>query len=77
MLVLIGVALALFLVGAAAAARRVAKVPTIRIAASKQAPELTLAKGMTWHLFNSHIWSTGQEFPRPPRPTIFCREYLS
>jgi len=57
MMVLIGAALGIFLVGAIVAARRVAKVPTIRLVATKQAPELTLTKGMTWHLFLSHIWS--------------------
>ena len=24
-------------------------------------PELTLRKGQRYHLFNSHIWSTGQD----------------
>ena len=61
MTVLIGAALVIFLVGAVIAARRVAKVPTIRLMTTKQAPELMLGKGMTWHLFNSHIWSTGQD----------------
>ncbi|EOD09806.1 hypothetical protein EMIHUDRAFT_465372 [Emiliania huxleyi CCMP1516] len=61
MTVLIGAALVIFLVGAVVAARRVAKVPTIRLVTTKQAPELMLGKGMTWHLFNSHIWSTGQD----------------
>lgn len=25
------------------------------------APKLTLANGMKWHIFNSHIWSTGPD----------------
>ena len=61
MSILVGFALALFLIGAVLAARRVAKIKTIRLKKTKQAPELTLAKGLTWHLFNSHIWSTGQD----------------
>ena len=38
------------------AARRVAKVPTIRLVSTKQPPELNIVLGLTWHLFNSHIW---------------------
>ncbi|EOD17405.1 hypothetical protein EMIHUDRAFT_210090 [Emiliania huxleyi CCMP1516] len=26
-----------------------------------QPPELSIVLGLTWHLFNSHIWSTGQD----------------
>jgi len=54
-------ALFVFLYGALLAARRVAKVFKIRLKTTNQPPELTLAKGLTWHLFNSHIWSTGQD----------------
>ncbi|EOD06896.1 hypothetical protein EMIHUDRAFT_453350 [Emiliania huxleyi CCMP1516] len=61
MIILVAVVLAFFLVGAIAAARRVAKIPTIRLVSTKQPPELSIAMGLTWHLFNSHIWSTGQD----------------
>ncbi|EOD14550.1 hypothetical protein EMIHUDRAFT_196951 [Emiliania huxleyi CCMP1516] len=61
MIVLVAFALLIFLVGAIVAARRVAMVPTIRLVSDRQQPELTLARGHTWHLFNSHIWSTGQD----------------
>ena len=56
MTVLVSAALAIFLAGAVVAARRLAKIPTIRLVSTKQQPELTLHKGQTWHLFNSHIW---------------------
>ena len=36
-------------------------VPLLRLVATKQPPELKLAQGMTYHLFLSHIWSTGQD----------------
>ena len=57
MTVLVSAALAIFLAGAVVAARRLARIPTIRLVSTKQQPELTLGKGQTWHLFNSHIWS--------------------
>ena len=56
MIILVAVVLAFFLVGAIVAARRVAKVPTIRLVSTKQPPELSIVMGLTWHLFNSHIW---------------------
>ena len=37
----------------------IANEPTFRVAASKHAPDITLNKGQKWHLFLSHIWSTG------------------
>ena len=36
-------------------------VPLLRLVATKQPPELKLADGMKYHLFLSHIWSTGQD----------------
>ena len=54
-------ALVVFLYGALLAARRLAKIHKIRLVSTSQPPELTLARGLTWHLFNSHIWSTGQD----------------
>ena len=56
MITLVAVVLAFFLVGAIVAARRVAEIPTIRLVSTKQPPELSIVKGLTWHLFNSHIW---------------------
>ena len=38
-----------------------ARVPIIKLEATKATPELSLAKGGTWHLFLSHIWGTGQD----------------
>ena len=66
MTVLVCAALAIFLAGAVVAARRLAKIPTIRLVSTKQQPELTLHKGQTWHLFNSHIWF--QQSMRLSRP---------
>ena len=34
---------------------------TIRVKSTAREPELTLKKGQKFHLFNSHIWSTGQD----------------
>ena len=34
---------------------------SIRLSKTGQPPELTLKKGHKWHLFLSHIWSTGQD----------------
>ena len=56
MLVLVGVTVPFFLIGAVIVARRVAMIPTIRIVSTKQPPELSIVLGLTWHLFNSHIW---------------------
>ena len=56
MIILVAVVLAFFLVSAIVAARRVAKVPTIRLVSTKQPPEMSIGTGLTWHLFNSHIW---------------------
>jgi len=61
MIALVAITLVFFFVAGIVAARRFAEVPTIRLASTNQRPELTVAKGITWHLFNSHIWSTGQD----------------
>ena len=37
------------------------RVATIRLRDTGKPPELTLRKGQRFHLFNSHIWSTGQD----------------
>ena len=57
MISLIFSVLFLFMIGAIIAARRVAKIPQIRLVSTNQPPELTIVLGLTWHLFNSHIWS--------------------
>ena len=56
MIGLVAVVLVFFSIGAIVAARRVAKIPTIRLVSTKQPPELSIVRGLTWHLFNSHIW---------------------
>ena len=61
LIALVAVALVIFLIGAIVAVRRVAKVPTIRLVSNKQPPELMIARGLTWHLFNSHIWCAATE----------------
>ena len=61
MLVLVGVTLLFFLIGAVFSARHAKEVPTIRLVSTNQPPEMSVGMGITWHLFNSHIWSTGQD----------------
>jgi len=56
MIILVAVVLVFFSIGAIVAARRIANIPTIRLVSTKQPPELTIAQGLTWHLFLSHIW---------------------
>merc|ERR1711951_271470 len=41
--------------------REAAKKPIIRVLATKAPPELQLSQSQRWHLFLSHIWSTGQD----------------
>ena len=60
MIGLVVFALVVFLIGAVVAARRVAKVPTIRLVSTKQPPELNIGTDLTWHLFLSHIWCVAQ-----------------
>ena len=61
LLVLTAVLLLLFIVGGVVGLRRIAGVPTLRLSRTGQRPELSLHRGVLWHLFNSHIWSTGQD----------------
>ena len=61
MLVLVGATLVFFLIGAVFSARHAKKAPTIRLVSTNQPPEMSVGMGITWHLFNSHIWSTGQD----------------
>ena len=70
--VMLAVSLAVILVSAVSAAR----AKTMRLASSKREPMrdgITLADGQQWHLFLSHVWSTGQvcHFLAPP---ISCVE---
>jgi len=36
-------------------------LPNIRLLQTKEIPELSLGRGQKWHLFLSHIWSSGQD----------------
>ncbi|EOD14409.1 hypothetical protein EMIHUDRAFT_451815 [Emiliania huxleyi CCMP1516] len=57
---MLAVSLAVILVSAISAAR----AKTMRLASSKREPMrdgITLAEGQQWHLFLSHVWSTGQD----------------
>ena len=56
---MLAVSLAVILVSAVSAAR----AKTMRLVSSKREPlrdGITLADGQQWHLFLSHVWSTGQ-----------------
>ena len=55
MLVLVTVTLIFFLIGAVVSACG-AKTDRIRLVSTNQPPELSIVLGLTWHLFNSHIW---------------------
>ena len=64
---MLAVTLAVILVSAVSAAR----AKTMRLVSSKREPMrdgITLADGQQWHLFLSHVWSTGQvcHFLAPP-----------
>ena len=61
MLVLLGVLLLAFAIGVILAFRSATRVQKIQLAETRTPPELTVTMGLTWHLFNSHIWSTGQD----------------
>ena len=37
------------------------ELPTVRLAATRAVPEMPLRPGERWHLFLSHIWSSGQD----------------
>ena len=38
-----------------------AQTPVIKLRSTLGLPALTIKQGITWHLFLSHIWSTGQD----------------
>ncbi len=46
---------AIFAAMTVAGIRRLSGIQTLRLVENKLAPELTLASGMKWHIFNSHI----------------------
>ena len=51
-------------VAAVIAARQLvaaARQPVIKLQATKRSPELQLFLSHRWHLFLSHVWSTGQD----------------
>ena len=65
--VMLAISLAVIVVLAVSASR----AKTMRHVSSKREPMrdgITLADGQEWHLFLSHVWSTGQVY-RPPWPT--------
>ena len=49
------------LAGVALQAAYAHELPTLRLVASRDPPELELGHGLQWHLFLSHIWSSGQD----------------
>ena len=54
---------ALLLAALIAAAQVVtaARLPMLKLVATKAAPDLPLRLGQRWHLFLSHVWGTGQD----------------
>ena len=38
-----------------------AQAPIIKLRSTSRSPALTIKRGITWHMFLSHIWSTGQD----------------
>merc|ERR1712023_148551 len=38
-----------------------ARQPVIKLSATKRSPELQLSHSQRWHLFLSHVWSSGQD----------------
>ena len=66
---LVSIAMVLSIIGALALATvmatrqlvAAARLPIIKLKATKTPPQLPLAKSGIWHLFLSHIWGTGQD----------------
>ena len=73
--VMLAISLAVIVVLAVSASR----AKTMRLVSSKREPMrdgITLAEGQQWHVFLSHVWSTGQVC-RPLVPTaLHVRRYL-
>jgi len=36
-------------------------LPTLRLVSTREPPDLDLSRGLRWHLFLSHVWSSGQD----------------
>ena len=73
---MLAVSLAVILVSAVSAAR----TKTMRLVSSKREPMrdgITLADGQQWHLFLSHVWSTGQVCHFLAPPLCVCGEGTS
>merc|ERR1719454_1296322 len=51
----------LLCLGLAVMMYKAGRVTSILLKDTGKRPELTLRKGQKFHLFNSHIWSTGQD----------------
>ena len=69
---MLAVSLAVILVSAVSAAR----AKTLRLVSSKREPMrdgITLADGQQWHLFLSHVWSTGQVWQSLAPPSFVRR----
>ena len=70
--VMLAISLAVIVVLAVSASR----AKTMRLVSSKREPMrdgITLADGQQWHLFLSHVWSTGQvRLPAPPPAPALC-----
>lgn len=64
---------ALFLAMTAYQVHMRADVRSLRLVRNHQRPELKLQHGHTWHLFLSHIWSSGQD--QVPPPACRCLRY--
>jgi hypothetical protein len=57
----VAIALAMTILVALQQFMQAAQTPVIKLRSSQRCPALTVADGITWHLFLSHIWSTGQD----------------
>jgi len=57
----VAIALAMTIVVVLQQCMQAAQTPVIKLRSSQRCPALTVADGITWHLFLSHIWSTGQD----------------
>ena len=61
MLVFAAIMLAVLTASLVAITIREGRTITIRLKWTRKEPVLTLRAGQRYHLFNSHIWSTGQD----------------
>ena len=73
---MLAVSIAIILVSTVSAAR----AKTMRLVSSKREPMrdgITLADGQQWHLFLSHVWSTGQVCYPLPQLCVWRETYLN